>query len=65
MSVSRAQDQDCGESPVRMPGPPGPEEQPVYTSQQLFCGATEIGIDHRGARYRLRITRQGKLILNK
>nr|WP_246734921.1 hemin uptake protein HemP [Chelativorans sp. ZYF759] len=34
-------------------------------SQSLFKGATEIVIDHGGAKYRLRITRQGKLILNK
>ncbi|MGY6709392.1 MAG: hemin uptake protein HemP [Rhizobiaceae bacterium] len=34
-------------------------------SQALFKGATEIVIDHEGAKYRLRITRQGKLILNK
>ncbi len=34
-------------------------------SRTLFKGATEIVIDHEGAKYRLRITRQGKLILNK
>jgi len=34
-------------------------------SRTLFRGATEIVIDHEGAKYRLRITRQGKLILNK
>lgn len=37
----------------------------VIRSRQLFEGAREIGIDHEGALYRLRITRQGKLILNK
>ena len=35
------------------------------TSESLFHGDHEIGIDHRGALYRLKITRQGKLILNK
>lgn len=34
-------------------------------SSQLFEGHTEIGIRHAGETYRLRITRQGKLILNK
>lgn len=37
----------------------------VYESRDLFRGATEIGIEHDGAIYRLKITRQGKLILNK
>jgi hemin uptake protein HemP len=34
-------------------------------SAALFAGRTEIVIDHDGALYRLKITRQGKLILNK
>jgi hemin uptake protein HemP len=34
-------------------------------SRTLFHGATEIVIEHQGAQYRLRVTRQGKLILNK
>jgi len=34
-------------------------------SDSLFHGETEIGIEHRGSLYRLKITRQGKLILNK
>jgi hemin uptake protein HemP len=37
----------------------------VVTSQSLFEGDHEIGIDHGGSLYRLKITRQGKLILNK
>jgi hemin uptake protein HemP len=37
----------------------------VYDSARLFKGSTEIGIEHDGAIYRLKITRQGKLILNK
>lgn len=37
----------------------------VIRSKQLFEDAREIGIDHEGSLYRLRITRQGKLILNK
>jgi hemin uptake protein HemP len=37
----------------------------IVASQSLFQGEHEIGIDHQGSLYRLKITRQGKLILNK
>lgn len=37
----------------------------VVSSDNLFRGTHEIGIEHGGAMYRLKITRQGKLILNK
>nr|WP_244523180.1 hemin uptake protein HemP [Aquamicrobium aerolatum] len=37
----------------------------VVASESLFRGAHEIGIEHEGSMYRLKITRQGKLILNK
>lgn len=37
----------------------------TFESQDLFDGASEVGIEHDGALYRLKITRQGKLILNK
>lgn len=37
----------------------------VVDSRALFGGEHEIGIVHAGETYRLRITRQGKLILNK
>jgi len=37
----------------------------TLSSNSLFLGTTEIAIDHNGAIYRLKITRQGKLILNK
>jgi hemin uptake protein HemP len=37
----------------------------TLTSQSLFLGEHEICIEHYGALYRLKITRQGKLILNK
>lgn len=39
--------------------------QPTFTTEELFGRATEIGIAHQGLTYRLRITRQGKLVLNK
>ncbi|MGE0230284.1 MAG: hemin uptake protein HemP [Flavobacteriaceae bacterium] len=37
----------------------------IYRSSELFRGCNEIIIRHDDANYRLRITRQGKLILNK
>ena len=36
-----------------------------YDSRQLFGNRQEICIEHAGQAYRLRITRQGKLILTK
>ncbi len=41
------------------------EPAKVVTSESLFSGTREIGIEHAGSLYRLKITRQGKLILNK
>jgi hemin uptake protein HemP len=38
---------------------------PVYRTEELFSGGAEIRLEHGGAEYRLKITRQGKLILNK
>lgn len=37
----------------------------TVSSEALFNGLIEIGINHGGSLYRLKITRQGKLILNK
>lgn len=37
----------------------------TVSSESLFQGTHEIGISHGDAMYRLKITRQGKLILNK
>lgn len=37
----------------------------VYNSKDLFESESTIGIEHDGALYQLKITRQGKLILNK
>lgn len=53
---ARAADAHAG--PVRSPAK-------MVSSRDLFDGAFEIGIDHHGSVYRLKITRQGKLILNK
>ncbi|WP_246259322.1 MULTISPECIES: hemin uptake protein HemP [Chelativorans] len=37
----------------------------TFASEDLFRGAQEIVIAHGGSFYRLKITKQGKLILNK
>ncbi len=38
---------------------------PTFESTELFRGGKEIMIRHDGAVYIMKITRQGKLILNK
>nr|WP_299498862.1 hemin uptake protein HemP [uncultured Rhizobium sp.] len=38
---------------------------PEYDTRTLFDGGREIVIRHAGAAYRMKITKQGKLILNK
>ncbi len=53
-----AQDGGPRHAPMRVPSR-------TVSSESLFNGLHEIGIDHGGALYRLKITRQGKLILNK
>ena len=40
-------------------------EPKVINAENLFAGEKEVWIDHAGERYRLRITRRGKLILQK
>ena len=47
------------------PDPDGGTSRKQWTSSDLFGDAHEILIDHAGQEYRLRITRQGKLILTK
>ncbi|MGB3391564.1 MAG: hemin uptake protein HemP [Pseudaminobacter sp.] len=37
----------------------------MLSSDSILRGEREIGIEHHGALYRLKVTRQGKLILNK
>lgn len=38
---------------------------PVVQARELFGSCREIVIEHDGERYKLRITRRGKLILQK
>ncbi len=47
----------------REESPPG--EPRVLKADELFAGQREVWIDLDGVRYRLRITRRGKLILQK
>lgn len=48
------------------PAPSGRETSVrTLTSSEIFEGGTEVQILHEEAVYRLKITRQGKLILNK
>lgn len=54
----QAGDEQVEYTPLRMPSR-------TVSSEALFNGLYEIGINHGGALYRLKITRQGKLILNK
>jgi hemin uptake protein HemP len=45
----------------------GEQSTPPRTidAEQLFQGSREIWIEHQGVRYRLRLTRRNKLILQK
>ncbi len=40
-------------------------EEVLYRSSDLFRAKQEVLIEHEGEIYRLRITRNGKLIMNK
>ncbi|MDB5971760.1 MAG: hemP [Hydrocarboniphaga sp.] len=49
----------------RSPHSQRPAPQPRLKSQDLFRGTHELIIEHQGQEYRLRLTRNDKLILNK
>lgn len=63
--------------PGRFPAPGAPgsappangnattNDVPQISTAQLFRGGNEVLIEHRGERYRLRLTRQDRLILTK
>jgi hemin uptake protein HemP len=54
------------EEPRSVPAPASPAGPlRTFDSTELFDGQKEVQIRHKGALYRLKITRQGKLILNK
>lgn len=41
------------------------KEERVLDSQELFGGSRTVVINHQGVQYRLIMTKQGKLVLNK
>lgn len=43
----------------------GRSTREVISSRTLFAGRSQVVIEHLGEQYILRITKQGKLILNK
>ena len=45
--------------------PAGEVSTRVLRASELFGDTREVWIEHEGVRYRLRITRRGKLILQK
>lgn len=49
-------------SPPRREATPSPR---ILRAEEFFQGKREIWIEHDGKRYRLRITRRNKLILQK
>jgi hemin uptake protein HemP len=51
--------------PEAQPEPENRPEEKVVQTGELFGDRREIVIEHDGERYRLRITRRGKLILQK
>jgi hemin uptake protein HemP len=63
------------ESPLQPANSPAPESQtpeasaplalPLYESAELFQGARVVNISHAGETYRLLITRNNRLILQK
>ena len=61
MSKHRDHSAPSAETPISK----GDTGSPRYQSQALFGGRREILIEHGGHAYRLRITRQDKLILTK
>jgi hemin uptake protein HemP len=53
------------EAPEPQTPAPRSTEPRIIDAEQLFRGEREVWIDHAGVRYRLRITRRNKLILQK
>jgi hemin uptake protein HemP len=53
------------EPAVPQPHPVSAETEHVVDAEDLFHGRREVWIEHEGVRYRLRITRRNKLILQK
>jgi hemin uptake protein HemP len=57
---------DAGATPPATRRPiPADEAPPRFDTASLFQGSSEVRLLHRGQEYRLRVTKQGKLILTK
>ena len=56
---------DQKQRPCDEPERPTEEAPAVIRAEELFAGKREVWIELDGVRYRLRITRRGKLILQK
>jgi hemin uptake protein HemP len=56
---------DANAPPTSPPANESKNPSRVVSAQELFAGEREICIEHEGERYVLRITRRGKLILQK
>ena len=59
MSGTEERDSEPAQKGMKSPSPR------VVRAEELFHGHQEIWIEHDGNRYRLRITRRNKLILQK
>jgi hemin uptake protein HemP len=55
----------CEPTSANAMGTAVPADAPVVEASTLFGGHRQVVIGHNGCRYVLRITRHGKLILNK
>ncbi len=62
MSETRPPHSPPPEPPPPVPAGPRPR---IVNAEELFAGEREVWIEWAGVRYRLRITRRGKLILQK
>lgn len=56
---------DPKDAPSRVAPRGSNRSAPIISSQTLFGARQELHIEHSGCLYRLRITRNGKLILTK
>ena len=56
---------DCDPAPARATQDTNADRQCSWTSEELLRGQHEVFIQHGSETYRLRLTRQGKLILHK
>lgn len=57
--------EDHDSTPTPQPETDKPGDPPLISAEQLFQGKREVWIEFEGERYRLRITRRNKLILQK